>query len=253
LLLPAERLPAELCATLRPPLVPRMRKTLMGRPWTVVDVTERGEGNLEFTEFMELIGHHPFLKLDHRTDTGLFILESWGERARKERLALNLDEDLYVDILPEVPAPEAPLGLPVGWEAPGDPAAAAAVGDVLDDLYSTLRRLVLDRFQLDTDRLGPLLYWRDWPDELCEFDEREDPAFLDLALEMAERLEADPDEVRVALMQWMEWIQGESSCDVPSLGRVIALDIPRLLGDPEGKVPAVAGGRRWVAGPLHRG
>lgn len=214
--------------TLRPPLVPRLRKTLQAREWSIVDVCETAEGNLEFTDFLELIDRYPWIKIDHRTDRGTCIIETWGERTRKTLLRIELDYQLQTNVSSDFPPVEMPLLFHPQWTPPEDPRALAAIGDVLDDIYATLRRLIRANFHIDPDRLGPLLFWRDWPDELFEFDEKEDSAYIDPALQMADVLGTAPEKVVPTLSAWLQRALQTPSCELPFLGTLLVTTLPDL-------------------------
>ena len=224
-----EDLSREAREILRPPLVPRLRTTLQARPWSIVDVCETADGNLEFTDFLRIIDHFPWIKIDHRTDTGLCTIEQWSERTRKSLLRIELDAQLQTNVSTDFPPGELPLLLDLGWTAPSNPRALIAIADVLDDIYATLRRLIRHNFQVDPDRLGPLLFWRDWPDELFEFDEQEDRHFLDPALQIAEQLGKPPEAVSPVLDHWLQRILAEPHCQLPFFGDFLITDLPDLV------------------------
>lgn len=220
--------PRSICETLRPPLVPGLRKTLSALPWSVVDVCATGEGNLESTDFLEIIDHYPWLRVDHRTDAGIFCVEDWRDRERKERLELELDVQLLTDISADYPAPDSPLLIDPDWNGPEDDRLLVPVADTLDDIYATLRRLVDHRFGLDIDRIGPLLFWRDWPDELFEFDEREDPDLVDISTQMAAILNRKTDEIAPLVDAWLARCISVPRCVMPYLGELRSTALPDL-------------------------
>lgn len=223
-----EDLPPELASTLRPPLVPRLRKTLSARTWSIADVCESCDGNLEFTEFLELIDHHRWVRLDHRTDAGTFTIERWQNRTLEKRLQLELDVQLQANISADYPDAEVPLRLDPIWVPPPEEDLALCIADVVDDIYATLRRLCRYQFGLDIDCLGPLLFWRNWPDELCEFDEKEDAPTLDLAAQMARELGEDPQRVAAQLESWLERCVEHSHCELPFFGELRTATLPDL-------------------------
>ena len=223
-----EDLSREARELLRPPLVPRLRTTLLARPWSIVDVCETNDGNLEFTDFLRIIDHFPWIKIDHRTDTGVCIIEEWSDRTRKTLLRIELDTQLQTNVSTDFPPGELPLLLDADWTAPTDPRALIAIADVLDDIYATLRRLIRHNFHVDPDRLGPLLFWRDWPDELFEFDENEDQHFLDPALQIAQELGQPAEAVSLVLERWLHRILEEPQCRLPYLGDFLITELPDL-------------------------
>ncbi len=228
ILIHRDQVPEKVAQTLRPPLVPGLRQSLSSRPWTIVDVCETREGNLEVTDFQKIIANHPWLRLDHRTDTGLCTIETWKDQKRITELRLELDVDLQADISADFPVSEHPLLIDPAWKAPTEDRLLIAVADVLDDIYSTLRRLVHHRYELNVDRLGPLFFWRDWPDELFEFNEREDPQFLDIAHQMAAILEQPVELVSQCLTQWLTRCTSVSRCTMPFIGELSTTMLPDL-------------------------
>jgi len=239
--------------TLQPLLVPRLRQTLTSLPWCVADYGGEDDGRMDHDEFVQLIAQGRWLRVDHDANQGIFGVATWDGQERQDIWRATIDEHFRAGLDPHAEEPPAhPLSLPNAWQLPQPHDRAARIAaELLDDVYHNLRRHVLGRHGFDTERLGTLILWRDWPDELFEFDEREDPLHLNLPHTMAERLELDAQTTESLLTRWLTACLEQNALDLPFFGDILTLRLPpttlNLLSDSEKIVFHLLGGEELFA------
>ncbi|RDV37892.1 hypothetical protein DV096_12340 [Bradymonadaceae bacterium TMQ3] len=214
--------------TLQPLLVPRLRQTLTSLPWSIVDYGGEDDGRMDHEEFVQLIGQARWMRVDHDANQGIFGVATWADQERQEIWRATIDDHFRagLDPLSEEP-PEHPLLLPRDWQLPPpDDVAGRVAAELLDDVYHNLRRYVLERHGFDTERLGTLILWRDWPDELFEFDEREDPHHLNLPLAMSEELGVEPARLDALLTRWLTLCLEKRARALPFFGDILSVSLP---------------------------
>ncbi|MBA2665353.1 MAG: hypothetical protein H0U74_23895 [Bradymonadaceae bacterium] len=260
-LVPRAALSTQIARAISPPLIPRLGPTLCALDWVVADFGGHEGGRLKREEFFVLLGDHPWFRVEHYADRQVVHLQQWQGRQIVERWRCNIEET-FGCALPEEDTLSAPgpLALPQGLllDVGSRPLEAAVLLDVLGDPYATLRRYVWQRFALDLEQLGPQLLWRDFPDELFEFDDRHESSVADISFTVADELALDAERVRPVLEAWFALIAEATPIELPVIGTLHSTVIPELsLNSPlasEDGAPQSIGGRRMhvaSARPAH--
>lgn len=217
---------------LRPPMIPRLQRTLKALEWIVVDQGGHEGGRLERHEFLDILGDKPWLRVEHSTHQGVFIIQRWFGKELLERWSARVDETFSTPYAPpSTMLPSSASTTPArDWQPDPQehPIETLITLDVLCDPYATLRRFVQQRWGFDIDRIGPGLLWRDSPDELFEFDEDEDDILADMSHVIADRLDADPAILTPLIDQWFEVLFTSTPAPLPTLGTLIKVEIPAL-------------------------
>ncbi|MFU8803851.1 MAG: hypothetical protein ACNA8W_08600 [Bradymonadaceae bacterium] len=219
----------EIINQLRPPLIPRLRHTLEKLEWLIVDQGGHEGGRLERHEFLDVLGDKPWLRVEHSDRRGVVIIQRWQGKEVLERWSAQVDETFGCPyLLRDEGSPAPGHYIPTDWEpTPArTPFETAVALDILCDPYATLRRFVAERWDVDIDRLGPGILWRDSPDELFEFDENEDGILGDMARAIADRLELDQDLLTPLIDSLFERIVTGLPVHLPVLGSLREISIP---------------------------
>jgi hypothetical protein len=219
----------KLLTELRPPMIPRLRRSLESLDWIVVDQGGHEGGRMERHEFLEILGPRPWIRLEHSAPQGVVILQRWLGDELQERFSVQVD-DIFS---PAYWTADTPGGLdhlcrPRDWtpDPLGHPLETFVALDVLSDPYATLRRYLIDRFGFDVERLGPGVLWRDSPDELFEFDDEDDTLLSHMDLAIAHRLDVAPQRLTPVIDHWFEAMVGNLPVYLRGFGRLNRYDIP---------------------------
>ena len=211
---------------IRPPMPPGVRQALAMLDWVPVDSGGFDGGRLEQHEFLAELGDRRWHRIDHDATTAAARLECW-----------HADDSLWAWTTNVYDAfacswPDARAGFGARVEGPWAPRAdqhpfeTAVAVDLLDDPYAILRRLVWQDIRLDIDRLGPLWVWKDTPDAMVEFNDREDGSLTDIPHWLSVELQVPVDALREVLDRWFDDLLDACPVELPGIGTLSATDVP---------------------------
>lgn len=236
-LVPRDALTEQQARAISPPLIPRVGQALSNLPWIVADFGGHGGGRLRREEFLTLLGDLPWIRIEHYAELQVIQIQRWQGNQLKDRWRASI-ADTFGCALPEIDPHtqqsqscalamhSLPRNLPV--EPHKAPLQVAALLDILGDPYAALRRFTKHQFGIDTEQLGPLLLWRDFPDELFEFDDVQDTSAADISFVMADTLSMHHQEVRSVLHAWFEAVENIPFIELPVIGTLHTIMVPEL-------------------------
>ncbi len=239
-LVPREALTAQQARAISPPLIPRVGQALSNLEWIVADFGGHGGGRLRREEFLEILGDLPWIRIEHYAEIQVIQIQRWQGNQLIDRWRASI-LDTFGCAIPEIDARTqqskscdlAMHKIPQNLRLEPDttPLQVAALLDILGDPYAALRRFTQLTFGIDVEQLGPLLLWRDFPDELFEFDDVQDTAAADISFAMADNLGMHHQEVRCVLHAWFEAVENVPSIELPVIGALHTITVPELSGN----------------------
>lgn len=246
-LVPRAALTEAQARALSPPLIPRIKQALLSLDWIVADFGGHSGGRLRREDFLAILGDLPWIRIEHYADLQVIQIQRWQGDQLMNRWRASI-YDTFGCTLPEIephtlqlqPCPHAlhPLPEHLRFEPHTNPLQVAALLDILGDPYATLRRFTQLHYGIDIEKLGPLLLWRDFPDELFEFDDAQDTATADISFSIADSLDLHHQDVRPILHAWFEALANTPLIELPVIGTLQAIQIPELSPDAQLQAPS---------------